>query len=139
MGMFFCANHAGQQNESLTIFLLEPLPWRASSAGVIDADYRGPVGVILFNWGDQPFEIKVGDRIAQLILEQIVLPDVCQVEDLASTERGANGFGSTGVGSDEESPGGNDAKKQRTVSPTEDPPVKEEAKQDPPTEGEETK
>lgn len=73
---------------------------------MIDADYRGPVGVILFNWGKEPFEIKTGDRIAQLILERIVLPDVVAVEELTDTERGVAGFGSTGV-----------AKKQRTISP----------------------
>jgi len=80
-------------------------------AGVIDADYRGPVGVILFNWGKDDFEIKVGDRIAQLILEVIVLPDVVECEDLNATIRGQGGFGSTGV---EE---GKDIKKQRTISP----------------------
>lgn len=65
-------------------------------AGVIDADYRGNVGVILFNHGDEPFEIKRGDRIAQLILERIVTPDVDLVDDLDATDRGAGGFGSTG-------------------------------------------
>ncbi|KAL1336381.1 hypothetical protein HN51_030750 [Arachis hypogaea] len=66
-------------------------------AGVIDADYRGPVGVILFNHSDVDFEVKVGDRVAQLILEKIVTPDVVEVEDLDSTVRGEGGFGSTGV------------------------------------------
>ncbi|KAJ6395360.1 hypothetical protein OIU77_020593 [Salix suchowensis] len=66
-------------------------------AGVIDADYRGPIGVILFNHSDVDFEIKVGDRIAQLIVEKIVTPDVMEVEDLDATVRGAGGFGSTGV------------------------------------------
>lgn len=86
-------------------------------AGVIDADYRGPLGVILFNFGDSEFEIKQGDRIAQLILEQIVLPDVveCVDEDLPQVgERGEAGFGSTGVskGASETS----DAKKQRMMT-----------------------
>lgn len=66
-------------------------------AGVIDEDYRGPINVILFNFGDQDFEIKRGDRIAQLICEKIEQTDVCEVTDLDSTERGQNGFGSTGV------------------------------------------
>ncbi|XP_016177828.2 deoxyuridine 5'-triphosphate nucleotidohydrolase, partial [Arachis ipaensis] len=66
-------------------------------AGVIDADYRGPVGVILFNHSDVDFEVKVGDRVAQLILEKIVTPDVVEVEDLDSTVRGEGGFGSTDV------------------------------------------
>ncbi|KAI4321586.1 hypothetical protein MLD38_034951 [Melastoma candidum] len=66
-------------------------------AGVIDTDYRGPVGVILFNHSDIGFEVKPGDRIAQLILEKIVTPDVLEVEDLDETLRGDGGFGSTGV------------------------------------------
>jgi dUTP pyrophosphatase len=66
-------------------------------AGVIDADYRGNVGVVLFNHGDEPFEIKRGDRIAQLILERIVTPPVALVDDLDATDRGAGGFGSTGA------------------------------------------
>jgi dUTP pyrophosphatase len=76
------------------------LTWKHSidvGAGVIDADYRGPVGVILFNHSDVDFEVKVGDRIAQLIIEKIVTPNVMEVEDLDATVRGAGGFGSTGV------------------------------------------
>lgn len=76
------------------------LAWKHSidvGAGVIDADYRGAVGVILFNHSDVDFEVKIGDRIAQLIIEKIVTPDVVQVEDLDSTSRGEGGFGSTGV------------------------------------------
>lgn len=65
-------------------------------AGVIDADYRGPVGVILANLSDTDFEIKVGDRIAQLIVEKIVMPEVVVVEKLEESVRGAGGFGSTG-------------------------------------------
>lgn len=49
-------------------------------AGVIDSDYRGPLGVILFNFGEAPFEVKRGDRIAQLILERISTPPVEVVE-----------------------------------------------------------
>lgn len=66
-------------------------------AGVIDADYRGPVGVILFNHSDVDFDVKVGDRIAQLIIEKIMTPDVVEVEDLDTTLRGEGGFGSTGI------------------------------------------
>ncbi|KAH9758673.1 Deoxyuridine 5'-triphosphate nucleotidohydrolase [Citrus sinensis] len=76
------------------------LAWKHSmdvGAGVIDADYRGPVGVILFNHSDVDFVVKVGDRIAQLIIEKIVTPDVLEVENLDSTVRGEGGFGSTGV------------------------------------------
>lgn len=65
--------------------------------GVIDADYRGEVKVVLFNHSDEPFSIQQGDRVAQLILEQIVTPEVKEVPSLSSTERGASSFGSTGV------------------------------------------
>ncbi|CAI6332137.1 unnamed protein product [Periconia digitata] len=65
-------------------------------AGVIDADYRGQVGVILANLSEQDFEVKIGDRIAQLIVEKIVMPDVVVVEKLEESVRGAGGFGSTG-------------------------------------------
>ncbi|KAK9113128.1 hypothetical protein Scep_020647 [Stephania cephalantha] len=76
------------------------LAWKHSidvGAGVIDADYRGPVGVILFNHSDVDFEVKTGDRIAQLIIEKVMTPEVQEVEDLDSTVRGSGGFGSTGV------------------------------------------
>lgn len=86
-------------------------------AGVVDADYRGPVGVILFNWGKDDFEIKIGDRIAQLILEQIVIPEIVETDELPDTVRGAGGFGSTGV-TEKLADEGNATKKQRTVSPT---------------------
>ncbi|PHT29080.1 Deoxyuridine 5'-triphosphate nucleotidohydrolase [Capsicum baccatum] len=76
------------------------LAWKHSidvGAGVIDADYRGPVGVVLFNHSEVDFEVKAGDRIAQLIVQKIVTPDVEEVDDLDSTVRGSGGFGSTGV------------------------------------------
>lgn len=76
------------------------LAWKHSidvGAGVIDEDYRGPLNVILFNFGDQDFEIRRGDRVAQLICEKIEQTDLEDVNDLDNTERGANGFGSTGV------------------------------------------
>ncbi|XP_071719813.1 deoxyuridine 5'-triphosphate nucleotidohydrolase-like [Rutidosis leptorrhynchoides] len=76
------------------------LAWKHSidvGAGVIDADYRGPVGVILFNHSDVDFEVKLGDRIAQLIIQKIITPEIVEVDDLDSTVRGAGGFGSTGV------------------------------------------
>eukprot|EP00759_Apiculatamorpha_spiralis_P014872 PhF_6_TR21651/c1_g1_i1/m.30837/K01520/dut, DUT; dUTP pyrophosphatase len=65
-------------------------------AGVIDEDYRGNVGVVLFNHSEVDFPIKVGDRVAQLVLEQILTPDVVEVTSLEDTARGAGGFGSTG-------------------------------------------
>jgi len=66
-------------------------------AGVVDADYRGNVGVVLFNFGTEDFQVDIGDRIAQLILEQISMVPAVQVDELTETERGAGGFGSTGV------------------------------------------
>lgn len=67
-----------------------------TGAGVIDADYRGIVFVLLFNLSDQPFEVSEGDRIAQLIIEKIHTPEIIEVQDLDETLRGAGGFGSTG-------------------------------------------
>jgi len=67
-----------------------------TGAGVIDADYRGQVKVLLFNHGASDFEVKEGDRIAQLVLEKICTPDVQEVEELEESVRGAGGFGSTG-------------------------------------------
>ncbi len=66
-------------------------------AGVVDADYRGEVRVVLFNHGPDDFAYKEGDRIAQLVLERIYTPPVEEVDDLDATDRGAGGFGSTGV------------------------------------------
>ncbi|XP_048740801.2 deoxyuridine 5'-triphosphate nucleotidohydrolase-like [Ostrea edulis] len=65
-------------------------------AGVIDQDYRGNVGVVMFNFGTQDFEVKKGDRIAQLICERIYIPDLQECEELDNTVRGDGGFGSTG-------------------------------------------
>ena len=67
-----------------------------TGAGVIDADYTRPIGIILFNHGDQDFQIQEGDRIAQLILEQIADKPVIEVQELTQTQRGDKGFGSTG-------------------------------------------
>lgn len=65
-------------------------------AGVIDSDYRGPVGVILINHGHDMFDIKHGDRIAQMIITPYHTAMLEPVEELPDTERGAGGFGSTG-------------------------------------------
>ena len=65
-------------------------------AGVIDSDYRGPVGIVMINNGIEPFEVKTGARVAQLLLERVSVPDVLEVEALEETERGVKGFGSTG-------------------------------------------
>jgi dUTP pyrophosphatase len=67
------------------------------NAGVIDWDYRGEIGVVLYNSSDVEFEVKPGDRVAQMILEKINRVSVVLTEELDSTDRGAGGFGSTGV------------------------------------------
>jgi dUTP pyrophosphatase len=66
-------------------------------AGVIDPDYTGEVKVVLFNQGDKDFEVKKGDRIAQLVLERCETPPVEEVGTVEETDRGAGGFGSTGA------------------------------------------
>lgn len=65
-------------------------------AGVVDKDYRGNVGVVIFNHSSDYFRISKGDRIAQLICEKIVEPELVEVTSLDVTERGNHGFGSTG-------------------------------------------
>lgn len=69
-----------------------------NSPGTIDADYRGEIGVILANLGGAPFEIRRGDRIAQLVIAPVVQADLIEIETeaLSETERGDGGFGSTG-------------------------------------------
>ena len=65
-------------------------------AGVVDSDYRGEICVILANLGKHAFQVMKGDRVAQGIVEVIQLADVVEVDNLDDTNRGANGFGSTG-------------------------------------------
>lgn len=65
-------------------------------AGVIDSDYRGDVGVILYNTGADIFNVKQGDRIAQLIIEKCHVADWDLAEDLSDTDRGEGGYGHTG-------------------------------------------
>lgn len=66
------------------------------AGGVIDQDYTGNVGVILYNHSNEDFVVQKGDKIAQLICEVIVYPTVCEIFETEKTERSANGFGSTG-------------------------------------------
>jgi dUTP pyrophosphatase len=70
-----------------------------NSPGTIDADYRGPVSVILINHGDEPFRIRRGDRIAQMVIAPVQHARFETRESLSETERGGAGFGSTGRGS----------------------------------------
>ncbi|WP_297615434.1 dUTP diphosphatase [uncultured Roseicyclus sp.] len=68
-----------------------------NSPGTIDSDYRGPLGVILVNFGQEPFRIGHGDRIAQAVIAPVVTARFVVVEALDPTARGSGGFGSTGV------------------------------------------
>lgn len=67
-----------------------------NTPGTIDADYRGEIKVILINLSNEDFVVKDGDRIAQMIIAAHEQAEWVRVEELASTERGAGGFGSTG-------------------------------------------
>lgn len=67
-----------------------------NTPGTIDSDYRGELKVILINLGDFPFEVRRGDRIAQLVLAPVVRATWLEVEELDETVRGEGGFGSTG-------------------------------------------
>lgn len=69
-----------------------------NTPGTIDSDYRGPLGVILMNAGDEMFTVNHGDRIAQMVLAPVVQAQFELAETLSETERGAGGFGSTGRG-----------------------------------------
>ncbi|MCG0238027.1 MAG: dUTP diphosphatase [Firmicutes bacterium] len=68
-----------------------------NSPGTIDADYRGEVGVILVNLGREPFTVHRGDRIAQLVFSRVVQAELVPTLEITRTERGAGGFGHTGV------------------------------------------
>jgi dUTP pyrophosphatase len=68
-----------------------------NTPGTIDSDYRGELKCIMINLGSEPFEIKRGDRIAQLILAPVQTGRMIEVDELDETVRGAGGFGSTGV------------------------------------------
>ena len=68
-----------------------------NAPGTIDADYRGEIGVLLINHGQQPFQIEHGERIAQLVLARYERIVWSEVEELSDTERGKGGFGSTGT------------------------------------------
>ena len=67
-----------------------------NAPGTIDSDYRGEVEVILINLGDEPFTIKSGDRIAQMVVSPVIQIALTEATELSETERGSRGFGSTG-------------------------------------------
>src|SRR3989344_939934 len=67
-----------------------------NSPVTIDAGYRGEIGIIIINHGEENFEIKKGDRIAQAVMNKIENAEIIEVDKLGDSERGAGGFGSTG-------------------------------------------
>lgn len=68
-----------------------------NTPGTVDNDYRGEIKVILINLGEEDFKIERGDRIAQLVIASVEQVEFKEVESLTESERGSNGFGSTGV------------------------------------------
>jgi len=67
-----------------------------NAPGTVDADYRGEVGCVVINLGQDPFVIKDGDRIAQLVIHQVCRAELVEVEELPESSRGEGGFGHTG-------------------------------------------
>ena len=67
-----------------------------NAPGTVDADYRGEICVVLVNHGDQPFAVRRGERIAQMVIASVVRAELLPTALLSSTDRGGGGFGSTG-------------------------------------------
>jgi dUTP pyrophosphatase len=67
-----------------------------NAPGTVDADYRGEIGVLLINHGGEPFTIRRGERIAQMVIAAVVRAELVAVASLSPTARGSGGFGSTG-------------------------------------------
>lgn len=68
-----------------------------NTPGTIDSDYRGEIKIVLFNFSDKDFNIRKGDRIAQLVISKIERVKIIEVENISGSERGTQGFGSTGI------------------------------------------
>lgn len=68
-----------------------------NTPGTIDSGYRGEIGVILANFGDKDFPVAKGDKVAQLVFAPVVQPEIEETDTIDETDRGAGGFGSTGV------------------------------------------
>jgi len=85
VGLMFARSSLGKQGVSL-----------ANGVGVIDSDYRGEMGMLLINHSGEPFTVKNGDRIAQLVVLPVCGADYFADDGLSETERGTGGFGSTG-------------------------------------------
>lgn len=75
-----------------------PHKWGVKTmGGVIDASYRGEVGVIMVNLSEEPYIVEKGAKISQLLIQKVELPEVCEVSELDDTIRGKGAFGSTGT------------------------------------------
>jgi len=68
-----------------------------NTPGTIDSGYRGEIGVILANFGTEAFQIRKGDKIAQIVIAPVTQPEIVETDSVDETDRGAGGFGSTGV------------------------------------------
>ena len=68
-----------------------------NTPGTIDSGYRGEVGVILANFGEADFQVKKGDKIAQIVIAPVTQPEIVETTEIDETDRGSGGFGSTGV------------------------------------------
>ena len=68
-----------------------------NAPGTIDSDYRGEISILLINHGSEPFVIRRGDRIAQMVIAQVAQPRLVEVKNLSKTIRGEGGYGSTGA------------------------------------------
>ena len=68
-----------------------------NTPGTIDSGYRGEVGVILANFGEADFSVRPGDKIAQIVIAPVTQPEIVETSEVDETDRGAGGFGSTGV------------------------------------------
>ncbi|MCB9802827.1 dUTP diphosphatase [Candidatus Nomurabacteria bacterium] len=65
-------------------------------AGIIDSNYRGEIGVVMVNLSKEDYQIKIGDRVAQMLIQKIEVVDFEEVQELSETNRGENGFNSSG-------------------------------------------
>ena len=68
-----------------------------NTPGTIDSDYRGEIGLVMINWGQKPFVIQRGDRVAQMVISKVCRAVLLETDELASTNRGEKGFGHSGV------------------------------------------
>ena len=68
-----------------------------NTPGTIDSDYRGEIGLVMINWGQKPFVIQRGDRVAQMVISKVCRAVLLETDELASTNRGEKGFGHSGM------------------------------------------